>query len=158
MITDLELIRRRLAYAARQSAPAVKTATLHGGLEWVTGRVCTYPATGGWTWIDLENWIPQVESLVGTLACDLARKYLDLRDPGAACWAASQGIDATGQREHLTVLLARGYEQAGDAPAAGAALASYLSYAAELGIDEHSDDLRDLLDRYPPPVRDRAAS
>jgi hypothetical protein len=158
MVTDLELIRRRLAYAARQPDPAAKAATLHGGLEWVTGRVCTYPATGGWTWIDLENWIPQVESLVGTLACDLARLYLDLHNPEAACWAASQGIDATGQREHLTVLLARGYEQAGDAPAARAALASYLSYAAELGIDDHSNDLRVLLDRYPPTVRGRAAS
>jgi nucleoid-associated protein YgaU len=158
MVTDLELVRRRLAYAARQTDPAAKAATLHGGLEWVTGRVCTYPTTGGWTWIDLENWIPQVESLVGTLACDLARLYLDLHDPEAACWAASQGIDATGQREHLTVLLACGYEQAGDAPAARAALASYLSYAAELGIDDHSDDLRELLDRHPPAVRGRAAS
>jgi nucleoid-associated protein YgaU len=158
MITDLELIRRRLAYAARQTDPAAKASTLHGGLEWVTGRVCTYPSTAGWTWIDLENWIPQVESLVGTLACDLARLCLGLHDPEAACWAASQGIDATGQREHLTVLLARGYEQAGDAPAARAALASYLSYAAELGIDDHSDDPRDLLVRYPPAARSRAAS
>lgn len=158
MVTDLELIRRRLAYAARQTDPAAKAATLHGGLEWVTGRVCTYPATGGWTWIDLDNWIPQVESLVGTLACDLARLRLDLHDPEAACWAASQGIAATGQREHLTVLLARGYEQAGDAPAARAALTSYLSYAAELGVDDHSDDLLDLIDRYPPTARSRAAS
>jgi hypothetical protein len=158
LVSDLELIRRRLAYAAHQAAPTHRAATLRGGLEWVTGRVCTYPAASGWTWVDLDNWIPHVESTVGTLACDLAGLYLDLGDPEGACWAASRGIEATGPREHLAVLLARGYEQAGDVPALRAALASYLSYAAEYGIDEHSDDLRALLDRYPPAERGRAAS
>ena len=122
LLTDLELVRRRLAYAARQTTPQAKATTLHGALEWVAGRVCTSPATNGWTWIDLENWIPQAESLVGTAACDLARLCLELGDPEAACWAASQGIAATGPRDHLAVLLARGYEQAGDAPAARATL------------------------------------
>jgi hypothetical protein len=103
-------------------------------------------------------WIPQAESLVGTAACDLARLCLELGDPEAACWAASQGIAATGQRDHLAVLLARGYEQAGDAPAARATLTSYLSYAAELGVDEHSDDLHELLDRHVPAEPRRAAS
>jgi hypothetical protein len=56
------------------------------------------------------------------------------------------------------VLLARGYEQAGDAPAARATLTSYLSYAAELGVDEHSDDLHELLDRHVPAAPRRAAS
>jgi nucleoid-associated protein YgaU len=158
LLTDLELVRRRLAYASRQTVPEAKATTLHGALEWVAGRVCTSPASNGWTWIDLENWIPQAESLVGTAACDLARLCLELGDPEAACWAASQGIAATGQRDHLAVLLARGYEQAGDAPAARATLTSYLSYAAELGVDEHSNDLHELLDRYVPAAPRRAAS
>jgi nucleoid-associated protein YgaU len=158
LLTDLELVRRRLAYAARQTSPEAKATTLHGALEWVAGRVCTSPAGNGWTWIDLENWIPQAESLVGTAACDLARLCLELGDPEAACWAASQGIAATGPRDHLAVLLARGYEQAGDVPAARATLTSYLSYAAELGVDEHSDDLHELLDRHVPAAPRRAAS
>lgn len=158
MTTDLELIRRRLDYAARQSDPATRAAILHDGLDWVTGRVCTYPETaGGWSWIDLDNWMPHVESLVGTLARDLAQLYLDLDDPESACWAASRGIEATGQREQLTVLLARGYEAAGDEPATRAALAAYLAYANEYGIDDHSDTLRTLLDRHPLPGRTRAA-
>jgi hypothetical protein len=158
LITDLELIRRRLAYAAHRTDPAHRAEILRGGLEWVTGRVCTYPATSGWAWVDLENWIPHVESSVGTLACDLAALALDLGDAEAACWAASRGIEATGQREHLAVLLASGYEQAGDTPAVRATLAGYLAHAAEYGIDEHSDDLRALLDRYPAADRGRAAS
>lgn len=139
MTTDLELIRRRLNNAARQSDRAAKAATLHDGLEWVTGRVCTYPETvGSWTWIDLDNWMPHVESTVGTLAYYLAQLYLDLDDPEGAYWAASRGIDATGQREQLTVLLARGYEAAGDEPAGRAA---YLAYANEYGIDEPSTEV-----------------
>jgi hypothetical protein len=89
LVTDLELIRRRLAYAAARTDPAHHAEILRGGLEWVMGRVCTYPATSGWTWVDLENWNAHVESSVGTLACDLAGLALDLGDADAACWAAS---------------------------------------------------------------------
>jgi hypothetical protein len=158
LTTDLELIRRRLAYAAHQTDPQTKANTLRGALEWATGRVCTYPAAASrsLTWIDLENWTPHAESMVGTVACDLTRLYLELGDPTATCWAAQRGIDATGPRDELTVLLVHGYELAGDEPAARAAIRSYERYSAELSIDEHSDDLRALLDRYLPASR-RAA-
>jgi hypothetical protein len=158
LITDLELIRRRLAYARHQTDPRQRADTLRGALEWVTGKVCTYPSTArrSWTWIDLDNWIPTVESTVGTVAHDLAALCLELDEPEGAVWAAQRGIEATGPREQLTVLLVRGYEMAGDAPAAAAALRSYERQMDELGGVEHSESLLELLDRFLPP--DRAAS
>jgi len=159
MITDLELIRRRVAYATHQSDPQAKTVTLRGALEWATGRVCTYPAAASrsLTWIDLENWAAHAESIVGAVACDLAHLCLDLGDGAGACWAAQRGIDATSPRDELTVLLVRGYEQDGDESAARAALRSYTRYSTEMVVDEHSEDFRALLDRYLP-ASSRAAS
>ena len=159
-LTDLEVIRRRLAYAHHQSDLTARADTLRGGLEWVTGRVCSYPSTArrAWTWIDLDNWIPTIESTVGAVAHDLAALYLDLGDAAGVTWAAARGIDATGPREQLTVLLVRGYALAGDAPAAAAALRAYERHMDDLGGTEHSEELLELLDRYLPARPGRAAS
>jgi len=159
LITDLELVRRRVAYATHQADPQTKADTLHGALEWATGRVCSYPAAASrsLTWIDLENWAAHAESVVGAVASDLARLYLDLGDPAGACWAAQRGINATSPRDELTVLLVRGYELAGDDSAARTTLRSYSRYSTEIGIDEHSEELRALLHRHLP-ANSRAAS
>ncbi len=160
LVTDLDLIRRRLAYARHQTDPAARAQTLHEALEWATGKVCTYPSTArrSWTWIDLDNWISTVESLVGTVAYDLGTLYLNLGDPDGATWAARRGIDATGPREQLTLLLVKGYELAGDAPAAAAALRSYERHMDDLGADEHSEALLAAMDRHLTPRPGRAAS
>jgi nucleoid-associated protein YgaU/DNA-binding SARP family transcriptional activator len=158
-LTDHELIRRRLAYARHQTDPAARVETLRGALEWVTGKVCTYPSRTRrtWGWIDFDNWIPNIESTVGALAHDLAALYLELGDAEGATWAASRGIDATGPREQLTVLLVRGYALVGDDPAAAAALRAYERYMEDLGSVDHSEELLKLLDRYLPAGRIRAS-
>lgn len=158
-VTDHELIRRRLAYARHQTDPAAKVETLRGALEWVTGKVCTYPSRSRrtWNWIDFDNWIPKVESTVGAVAHDLAALYLELGDAEGATWAASRGIDGTGPREQLTLLLVRGYALAGDDPAAAAALRAYERYMEDLGGADHSEELLELFDRYLPTGRARAS-
>jgi hypothetical protein len=92
------------------------------------------------------------------VAHDLAALYLDIGDAAGATCAAARGIDATGPREQLTVLLVRGYALAGDAPAAAAALRAYERHMDDLGGTEHSEELLELLDRYLPARRGRAAS
>jgi DNA-binding SARP family transcriptional activator len=158
-LTDHELIRRRLAYARHQSDPAARVETLRGALEWVTGKVCSYPSRSRrtWSWIDFDNWIPTVESTVGAVAHDLAALYLEMGDAEGATWAATRGIDATGPREQLTVLLVRGYALAGDDPAAAATLRAYERYMEDLGGAEHSEELLELLDRYLPAGRARVS-
>jgi DNA-binding SARP family transcriptional activator len=158
-LTDHELIRRRLAYARHQPDPAAKVETLRGALEWVTGKVCSYPSRTRrtWSWIDFDNWIPTVESTVGAVAHELAALYLELGDAEGATWAAGRGIDAAGPREQLTVLLVRGYGLAGDDPAAAAALRAYERYMEDLGGADHSEELLELLDRFLPAGRARAS-
>lgn len=160
LTSDLDLLRARLAYARHQDDPVAQAETLRGGLEWVTGKVCTYPSTArrSWTWIDLDNWIATTESVVGTVAHDLASLYLQLGDAEGAVWAASRGLAATGPREQLTLLLVRGYELAGDRPAAAAALRSYERHLDELGVDDHSEALLAAIDRYLAPRPGRVAS
>jgi hypothetical protein len=159
LTTDLDLIRRRLAYARHQDDPLARAHTLHGALTWVTGKVCTYPSVArrSWTWIDLDNWIPHVESVVGTAACELAATCLELGDAQGVAWAARRGIEATGPREQLTLLLVRGYELAGDEPAAAAALRSYEAHMDELGLTDHSEALLAAVERHLPARHRRAA-
>lgn len=158
-LTDHELIHRRLTYARHQTDPAAKVETLRGALEWVTGTVCTIPSRSRrtWNWIDFDNWIPKVESTVGAVAHDLAALYLELGDAEGAVWAASRGIDGTGPREQLTLLLVRGYALAGDDPAATAALRAYERFTEDLGGADHSTELLELIDRYLPAGRSRAS-
>jgi DNA-binding SARP family transcriptional activator len=146
LMTDVELIRRRRAYAEHQADAAARVETLRGALEWVN-----------WTWIELDRWISHVESLVGSVACTLAELRLELGDSDGACGAARRGLDATGQREELTLLLVQGYELAGDEPAARAALRSYERHMDELGAAEHSEALLRAMERYGQPRPGRAA-
>lgn len=160
LVTDLELIRRRLAYAQHQVDPEARAATLRGALGWVTAKVCTFSTTasGNWGWIDIDNWTANAESLVGAVASELATLYLDLDDSDGAGWAAQHGITATGPREQLTLLLVQAYELAGDEPAAAAALRSYQRHIDDLGLDAMSEPLAEALARHLPGRRDRAAS
>jgi DNA-binding SARP family transcriptional activator len=158
MVTDYELIRRRVVYARYQDDPAARAETLRAALEWATSKVCTYARADrrNWAWIDLENWIATVESLIGTVACDLASLYLDLGEGDGAVWAAQRGIATTAAREQLTLLLVQGYELAGDQPAAAAALRSYLRNTDD--TDTHSEPLLEAMDRHLRTHGGRAAS
>ncbi len=152
--TDLELIRRRLEHAKQRIDPYCEADVLRGALDLATGRVCTFPRSQRrcWTWIDLDGWNTHVEALVGSVASRLARVYLELGDGNGAVWAARQGTDALGRRDELTILEVRGYQHLGDEASARSTMRSHESYLNDLGIDEHDDELLELLDRYATPV------
>jgi LysM repeat protein len=158
LLTDLELVRRRLAYARHQHDPAQKVEILGGGLAHVTGRVCSYPESRRrcWSWITLDNWIAHVESVVATFTTELARTCLEVGDGAGTCEAATRGIEAAGKRDELVVLLARGYELTGDELSARSVVRNYERYLDELGVDALDDELLDLLDRYAAPARHKA--
>jgi hypothetical protein len=153
-MTDLELIRRRIAHAKQETDPQRKARILRGALEWVTGRVCTYPGSGRrcWTWIDLDNWLRHIESVVATAACELASLYLDLGDGEGARWAANRGTEAVGRRDQLTILETRAYELLGDEDSARATIRSHERHLNDLGVEEFNEDLLALLDRYATPA------
>jgi len=155
LITDLELIRRRLIHAERQTNRQRMADTLEGALEWVSGRVCWYPNRGRrcWTWLELDNWISHIEAVVATAASRLGRAYLDLGDGEGAADAARRGAEAVGRRDELTIIEVRGYELAGDDASARSTVRSHESYLNELGVDEVNDELLELLDRYATPAR-----
>lgn len=160
LMTDLELIRRRIAHANQEADPERKARLLRGALEWVTGRVCTYPASGRrcWTWIDLDNWLRHVESVVATAACELAQLYLDLGDGESARWAAARGTEAVGRRDQLTILETRAYELLGDEDSARATIRSHERHLNDLGVEEFNEHLLTLLDRYATPAHHKPAT
>ena len=82
---------------------------------------------------------------------------MELGDAQGVTWAARRGIEATGPREQLTLLLVRGYELAGDEPAAAAALRSYEAHMDELGVTDHSEALLAAVERHLPARHRRAA-
>ncbi len=125
----------------------------------MTGRVCSYPESQKrcWSWITLDNWIAHVESIVATLAGELARTCLELGDGPGVCEAANRGIEAAGKRGELIVLLARGYELSGDEVSARSVVRNYERYLDELGVDDLDDELLELLDRYAAPARHKTS-
>lgn len=159
LVTDLELIERRINYARHQE-PQDRLPILREGLDLVTGHVCTFPKSAGraWKWIELDGWIAHVEAIVGTLAMELATLCIELDDGHGAIDAAQRGIDAVGRRTELAVLLVRGHEQIGDETAARVAVRSHEAYLEDLGIDELDEELLELLDRYAAPKRSKLDS
>jgi nucleoid-associated protein YgaU len=158
LVTDLELIRRRMAFADHQQDPERKIQVLEGALDLVTGQACYYPSSRKrlWTWVSLDNWRVYVESVVGSLTSQLARLYLDVGNGNGACRVASKGSDAIGRRDELTILLVRGYELQGDEAAARSVVRAHEQYLDELGVEEFNEDLLELLDQYAAPARHKA--
>jgi hypothetical protein len=149
LITDLELVCRRLAFASHRT-PETRATTLQGGPRTGDRPGVHLPSTAArcWSWIDLEQWIPHTESIVGRLACDLSGLCLRLKDSDSAAWAARRGIEITGQRGELVVLLVQVCGLASDQPAARAALVSYERFATEYDVDEHSEAMVKALRRH----------
>jgi DNA-binding SARP family transcriptional activator len=154
LVTDIELIRRRLAQADASEDPNEKITLLAGAVELVTGPVCGYPerARSNWRWLVHDNWRSYVEALVTTATTELARAHLEAGQLSEVRAVVQKGIDAVGRREDLIVLLTKSYEAAGDHDTARSIIREHEAYLADLGVDEFNEQLLDLLDRYATPA------
>lgn len=153
LVTDIDLIKRRLRHADEDPDPRRRADILQGGFDLVNGRVCWYPRSDrrAWTWIDLDHWINRVEQEVGKLATQLIRLYLDLDDGENAAHVAQKAIDAIGRHDDLVINLVHAHELAGNDHAARAAIRAHAKYLADLGTEETNEEILTLLDRYAPP-------
>lgn len=154
LVTDIELIRRRLAHADAIDDPEEQVAVLTGAVDLVTGPVCGYPdrARTNWRWLLHDNWRSHVEALVTTAATELAHFHLEAGRLSDVRTVVQKGIDAVGRREDLIVLLTKSHEAAGDHDTARSIIREHEAYLADLGVDEFNDDLLELLDRYATPA------
>lgn len=153
LMTDIELIRRRLAHADKEDDPARRAAVLQGGFDLVTSQVCWVPKAGrrAFTWVELDHWISHVCTLVGQLAHRLAGTYLELGDSHRAAEVADRAIQVTERRDELIVTLVKAHELTGDHAAARSVVRAHEAHLVNLGIDEINEEILDLLDRYSPP-------
>lgn len=145
VITDLELLERRVQAAANQTGHAA-TETLRGALELVTGPVFTYRNAdrAAYAWVDTDNWISSTELKITGLAEDLAQRYLDADDVDGAIWAASRGLAAVPTHSRLTAVLMRAHAAAGDPDVATTVYESHLNALDALDLDDVDPDLADL--------------
>lgn len=145
VVTDLELLDRRLRYAETQTGEAA-TETLRGALELVTGPVFSYRNAdrAAFSWVDTGNWISSTELKVTQLAEDLAQRYLAAKDFDAAVWAARRGLTSVPTHSRLTGLLMRAHVAAGDPHAALTVYESHISALEALDLDDVDPDLADL--------------
>jgi len=155
LVTDTEVIRRRLAHAETLADPQEKIDVLGPALDLVTGPVCGYPtrAAPNWRWLSHGNWRSYVEGLVTAAATQLAQAFLDTGQYEDVRAVTKKGMDAVGRREDLVVLLTRSYEAAGDYDTARSVIRDHEAYLADLGVDEFNEDLLALMDRYSTPNR-----
>lgn len=138
--TDLDLLRRRAAYAATQS-PEQAIETLRGALELVEGPAFTYRNAdrGAFVWVDLEHWTSETEARVVEITWRLWHLCSDRGDTEGAIWAARQGLVASPGNTDLTDALMRAYLAAGD------------RYAAEEVFMSHAKALDELDQEDPAP-------
>jgi hypothetical protein len=155
LVTDTELIRRRLAHAETADDPHQTIDVLAPALDLVTGPVCSYPdrAAPNWRWLTHGNWRSYVEGLVTAVATQLAQAFLDTGRYEDVRAVTKKGMDAVGRREDLVVLLTRSYEAAGDFDTARSVIRDHEAYLADLGVDEFNEDVLTLMDRYSTPNR-----
>ena len=97
------------------------------------------------TWVDHHNHTSNTERVVGDAAHHLAAIALDDGDAQLAAWAAQQGLLASPANETLTGDLMTAHLAAGDTRTAEHVLAEYERTLDELGLDDSSDLLHDLL-------------
>lgn len=163
VVTDLELLERRMHYAAAQEGDAA-TEALRGALDLVAGPVFTYRNADrhAYAWVDTGNWISSAELKVTTLAEDLAQRYLDAGDVGSAVWAASRGLAAVPTHSRLTGLLMQAHVADCDPRAALTVYESHTNALVALDLDEVDPDLADLYGeiraRWREGARDHAGS
>ncbi len=148
VLSDLELLERRAAYAAHQ-APADAIATLQGGLDLVQGPVFTRPPHAGvfydWVEIGAENWVPRAEAIVATAAKRLALLHLDAGDGVGAATAARRGL-AVSVRLELVELLVRALLITGDEADLAATCRRFAAEVADLDFESLPAEAARVLD------------
>lgn len=134
--TDLDLFKRRVAYASSQPAAAI--ATLKGALELVHGPVFSYRNADRATfvWVDLEHWVADTEAKVVEIAWKVWHMCTGAGDTDGAIWAARQGLLASPANTELTDALMRAYLAAGDRSSAEQVYQSHVKALDQLDLDE----------------------
>jgi len=135
--TDLDLFKRRVAYAAGQPA-AFARATLKGALELVDGPVFSYRNAdrASFVWVDLEYWVADTEAKVVEVAWNLWQMCTEGGDNDGAIWAARQGLLASPANTELTDALIRAYLASGDRSSAEQVYESHVKALDQLDLDE----------------------
>lgn len=148
--TDLDLLKRRVAYASTQPA-ASAIVTLRGALELVDGPVFSYRNAdrASFVWVDLEHWVADTEAKVVEVAWKLWHMCTEAGDHEGAIWAARQGLLASPANTELTDALMRAYLASGDRSSAEQVYESHVKALDQLDLDEVASttlDLRDEMD------------
>lgn len=148
--TDLDLLKRRVAYASGQPA-TLAIAILRGALELVDGPVFSYRNAdrGSFVWVDLEHWVAETEAKVVEVAWKLWQLCTDAEDIDGAIWAARQGLLASPANTELTEALMRAYFASGDRSSAEQVYDSHVKALDRLDLDEvpaTTLDLREEMD------------
>jgi hypothetical protein len=110
VVTDAELLRRRMEHARTQEASAA-IETLRPGLALVRDQV--FSGTS-YLWTDAEGLTTQLTLLVTSAACLLAGHYLSLGDVDGVFWATGQGLKVLAGHEELIALRMRAHAAHGD--------------------------------------------
>ncbi|HET7489300.1 MAG TPA: LysM peptidoglycan-binding domain-containing protein [Acidimicrobiales bacterium] len=142
LLTDLELFRRRLAYAAGQR-PEAAVATLRGALELVTGKVFSYRGgeRSSFVWVDVDNWEATWGLTVTEAAEDLVGRCRDLGDLDTAVWAARRGLAACPTHRRLTDALIDILVARGDTESARSVAESYQAVMQQFEMEDLAGDV-----------------
>lgn len=135
--SDLDLLSRRVAYAASQPPPQAID-TLRGALDMVGGPAFGYRHAdrGSYTWVDLEHWSITTEAKVVEVAWRLWELCQGEGDHDGAIWAARRGLQASPGNTELTEALMRAYVAAGDPEGAEDVFKSHAKVLDQLDQDE----------------------
>ncbi len=135
--TDLDLFKRRVAYASGQPA-GMAVATLKGALDLVEGPVFSYRNADRATfvWVDLEHWVADTEAKVVEVAWKVWHMCTEAGDTDGAIRAARQGLLASPANTELTDALMRAYLASGDRSSAERVYTSHVKALDELDLDE----------------------
>jgi hypothetical protein len=145
VITDLQLLERRVTYAATQP-DAAAAETLRGGLELVRGPAFSYRNAdrASFVWVDLENLSVRAELVVTSAALKLGEICLSGGDSEGAVWAATRGLLASPAHTLLTELLMRAHALAGDRHASGRVYENHVNVLQALDLDDVAESTLDL--------------
>lgn len=135
--TDLDLFRRRVAYAASQP-PSSAIETLRGALALVEGPAFSYRSAdrASFVWVDIGHWTSDTEAKIVDVAWKLWHLCTEHDDQEGAILAARQGLLASPANTELTEALMRAYVAADDRGAAEGVFRSHAKALDELNLDD----------------------
>ncbi|MEV0604628.1 LysM peptidoglycan-binding domain-containing protein [Streptomyces sp. NPDC050315] len=109
------------------------TALLRQALELVRGRPFASVNPRRYVWA--EHLAQDMIAAIVDVAAELAERYLAGRDPRGALWAASKGLEAAPEMEHLYRLLFQAYAAVGDLDSLERAAQQLDHLNEELGVE-----------------------